>query len=213
MSQSVDIERPIEQHEAADEVVGRNLALGILLIVGGVLGIIASFALTMDKIAVLEDPHAGLSCYVNQTFQCGTNLASWQGSLFGFPNPLIGLVCFPVPIVVGVALLGGVRFPRWFWALFTVGMLFAVAFIAWLATESIWVLHTLCPWCALVYVVVIPMSLAVTLFALREGSLPAPAGLRRFAGAAYFWVPLISLGIYLIVAIIAQLKLNLLGIV
>ena len=29
--------------------------------------------------------------------QCGTNLSSWQGAVFGFPNPIIGLAGFVAP--------------------------------------------------------------------------------------------------------------------
>src|SRR6187402_3820780 len=118
----------------------REPTLGVALIVGGILGLVASFALIMDKFSVLEHPQSTLSCNVNQVLQCGTNLESWQGRLFGFPNPIIGLVCFGAPIFVGVAMLGGVRFPRWLLAAFTFGMFLAITFVAWLATQSIWVL-------------------------------------------------------------------------
>ena len=39
------------------------------------------------------------------------NLESWQGSLFGFPNPILGLTGWMAPIVVGFAILAGAGFP------------------------------------------------------------------------------------------------------
>jgi uncharacterized membrane protein len=194
-----------------DPAPAAPLALAILLLIGGIGGLCAAFALTLDEFTVLKNAHAALSCNVSAAFQCGTNLESWQGRVFGFPNPLIGLVLFPAPIIVGVALIGRVAFPRWFWALFNLGMLFAIGFVAWLVSESLWVLHTLCPWCSLVYLVVIPMSLAVTFQNLRSGNLNAGKVLKRLGTALYPWVPLISLVCYLIIGVTAQLKIDILS--
>ncbi len=184
------------------------LALAILLIVGGAIGLLASFELTIDKFQVLEHPTSHLGCTVNATFQCGKNLASWQGAVFGFPNPVLGLMMFPVPILIGVALLAAVRFPSWFFAGLNVGMLFAIGFVAWLVTESIFSLSTLCPWCVVVYAVVIPMSLAVTTWNLREGHLPFGAGLQRLGSVLYGWVPLMSIVAFLTIIVIAQVQLG-----
>lgn len=189
----------------------RPVALAVLLIVGGLLGLLAAFELTIDKFAVLEHPTAAASCDFSVLVQCSTNLKSWQGSLFGFPNPIIGLVGFPAPIFVGVALLAGARFPRWFWGLFNLGMLLALAFVIWLISQSIFVLGTLCPWCMLVWSVVIPMTLAVTLYNLGADNLPIGRGARRVGAALYGWTPLISLLAYVVVAVLAQVRLNVLG--
>src|SRR5690606_32922238 len=129
----------------------------------------ASFALTIDKFLLLENPTADLDCNFSLLVQCGANLNSWQGAVFGFPNPLIGLGGFVAPIAVGVGLLAGARFARWFWIAFNVGVLGALAFVIWLIGQSIFVLGTLCPWCMLVWSVTIPMFWAVTLRNLAEG--------------------------------------------
>ncbi len=105
----------------------RPIAMPILLIVTGLLGWYASFALTVDKILVLQNPQADLDCNISLLVQCGTNLQSWQGSVFGFPNPLIGLGGFVAPIAVGVAMLAGATFARWFWIAFGVGVAGATA--------------------------------------------------------------------------------------
>ena len=187
-----------------------SIPLAILLIVGGLLGLTGAFALTLDKLAVLANPHFHPSCNVSVLVQCSVNLKSWQGSVFGFPNPLIGLVAFPAPILMGVASLAGARFPRWFWAAFNIGMAFAIGFVAWLITQSVFSLSTLCPWCMVVWVAVIPMSLATTLYNIREGNLPLGGRAARVAGAVYGWLPLLTLAVYLVVAVVAQLRLDVL---
>lgn len=182
-----------------------------MLIVLGVAGLVAAFALTLDKIEVLKHPGAQLSCNISLLVQCGKNLGSWQGAVFGFPNPLIGLIAFPFPLMMGVAMLAGVRFPRWWWALFNVGVFGAISFVAWLMSESVWSLGTLCPWCMVVWFTTIPGSLATTFYNLREGNLPLGAAGRRIGGVLFSFTPLITLVCIVIFAIIAQVRLDVLG--
>ena len=199
---------PIEH--APSTPARRPLVLAVALIVFGVIGLIAAFALTLEKLHVLEHPGTKASCDFSLIVQCGANLASWQGSLFGFPNPLIGLVAWSVVVTVGVALLAGARFANWFWIAFNVGVVGALVFVIWLMSQSIFVLATLCPWCMVTWAVVIPLFWMLTLDNLRSGRVPTGAGVRQFAERAYGWIPLITLVCYLIVAIVAQLRLDVL---
>lgn len=189
-------------------------ALAILLIIGGIVGLIAAFELTLDKFIALQNQIDGISakasCDFSVLVQCSKNLASPEGAVFGFPNPIIGLVAFPITLLMGVATLAGIRFPRWWWALFNVGMAFAIGFVAYLMSVSVWVLGTLCPWCMTVWAVVIPMSLATTLFNLREQHLPLGPRVARIAGVLYGWMPIITLVVYVIFAVIAQVRLDVL---
>ena len=186
------------------------IALAIWLVIGGAIGFIAAFALTLDKFQVLEHPSSSLSCDLSVLVQCGKNLSSPEGSAFGFPNPVIGLAGFFAVIVVGMALLAGARFATWFWLVFNAGLVFAIGFVIFLITKSIFHLGTLCPWCMVVWSVTIPLFLAVTFRNLATGAIPAPRGARRFFGAARSWVPLVSLVCYLVIAVIAQLRLDVL---
>lgn len=185
----------------------RPWALAIFLIVAGALGWYASFALTLDKFLLLENPDADLDCNFSLLVQCGANLNSPQGEVFGFPNPLLGLGGFVAPIAVGVALLAGARFARWFWIAFNVGIVGALAFVIWLIGQSIYVLGTLCPWCMLVWTVTIPLFWTVTLRNLAEGVYGGGAA-QRFGAAARGWVIPITIVSYAIVAFVAQVGLD-----
>ena len=173
----------------------RPFITAILFIVLGAVGLHAAFALTLEKIETLVNPTAALSCDFSILVQCGANLSSAQGAVFGFPNPLIGLMAWPVVILIGVAMLAGARFARWFWIGFNVGIVGALCFVIWLISQSIFVLGTLCPYCMETWAVVIPLFWLVTLFNLREGHIPVSAAVRRFATSAYGWIPLIQLNV------------------
>jgi uncharacterized membrane protein len=188
----------------------RPVALAVWLVIAGVIGWWAAFSLTTEKFHLLLNPGSSASCDFSPLVQCGRNLDSWQGSVFGFPNPLLGLTGWVAPVVVGVAILAGARFARWFWALFLLGMTFAFGFVVWLIGQSVYVLGTLCPWCMVTWVVTIPSFYAVLLHTLRIGALPVPARVRRAADALMGWLPLLAVASYAVVAVLAELRLHVL---
>lgn len=186
----------------------RPVAFAIFLVIAGVLGLLAAYELSVEKVLTLSDPDHVPSCNVGVLVGCSTNLESWQGSVFGFPNPFLGLMTWPAVIVVGTALLAGARFARWFWVVFNLGVAGALAFVAWLIAQSIYVLDVLCPWCMLTWAVTIPVFWAVTLFNLREGNIPVPARVRRLAAGWFKWVPLITVVSYAVVVVLAQAHMD-----
>jgi uncharacterized membrane protein len=200
-----------DNHHVTDTETPRRIpiAFAIFLIVAGILGWWAAFSLTLDKILVLQNPEADLDCNFSVIVQCGKNLGSWQGAVFGFPNPLIGLGGFVAPIAVGVGLLAGARFARWFWIAFNVGIAGALAFVIWLISQSIFVLGTLCPWCMLVWSVTIPLFWVVTSRNLAEGVYGSRA-VSAGRGLLSWVIPIVIVS-YVLVAFIAQLRLDIIG--
>lgn len=186
----------------------RSPVLAIWLIIAGAIGWWAAFSLTLEKFDKLVNPDQAASCDFSILYQCSANLGSWQGSVFGFPNPLLGLACWVAPIVVGAALLAGARFARWFWVLFWCGFLFAFCFVCWLISQSIYDLHTLCPWCMVTWSVTIPSFYVLTLHLLRIGVLPISERARERANGLMAWVPLAAFLSYAVILMMAQFELN-----
>lgn len=201
---SAEIRRDATAHD-------RPIGLAILLIVAGTIGWFAAFTLMIEKITLLENPGSNLSCDFGLLVQCTANLESWQGSVFGFSNPILGIAGWVAPISVGTGILAGARFARWYWLAFNVGVAGALAFVIWLISQSIFVIGTLCPWCMVTWSVTIPVFVAVTLHTLRSGLLPSTTGIRHVASVLYGWIPVVTLACYLVVAIIAQLRLDVLS--
>ena len=149
-------------------------ALAIFLIVAGLIGWAASFALTLERFHVAADPNATLSCDVATFISCKSVMLSHQAKLFGFPNPLIGLAAFMAPFFVGWAILAGAKFAAWFWRIFFVGHVLALAFVIWLSHEAIFDIGSLCPYCMVAWAAVIPLFWQLFFHGTREGYIPVP---------------------------------------
>lgn len=186
----------------------RPRVLAIWLVIAGVIGWIAAFALTMEKLSKAAGSTAAASCDFSIVVQCSANLDSPQGSVFGFPNPIIGLGGWMAPIVVGMAILAGARFARWFWWAFFAGVTFAFGFVVWLISQSIYVLGTLCPWCMVTWLVTIPTFYAVAVHLLRSGVVSDAPRVRAVGAAFGAWVPLMAFVTYAIVLLLAQFRLD-----
>ena len=184
----------------------RDRVVAVLLIVVGAVGWFASAQLVIERVLLAADADAQLNCDFSLIVQCGKNLGSWQGSVFGFPNPLLGLGGFVAPIAVGVSILAGARFARWFWIAFNAGMLGAISFVGWLISQSIFSLGTLCPWCMLVWSVTIPGFLVVT-FRNAAAGVFGPA-LERAGSVLLAWTVPITATLYSAIAVMAQLRLD-----
>ncbi|GAA4415411.1 vitamin K epoxide reductase family protein [Actinokineospora soli] len=134
-----------------------NRALAWLYVVGGGLGLVAAAALILEKLAVLRDPAHVPLCSINPVVSCGSVMESPQAEAFGFPNPLLGIAAFAVVVTVGVVGLTGFAPPRWFRIGMLVGVTFGVLFVHWLIFASLYDIRALCPYCMVVWVVVIPL--------------------------------------------------------
>ncbi|MFJ4225745.1 vitamin K epoxide reductase family protein [Microbacterium sp. NPDC089695] len=186
----------------------RPTVYAVWLIIAGVVGWFAAFQLTIDKFIQLEDPQAALSCNVSVMIQCGKNLDSWQGEIFGFPNPIIGLTLWTAPVVVGIAILAGARFPRWFWAGFGAGVTFAFGFVCWLIWQSLYApnLGVLCPWCMLTWAVTIPTFIATMVHLTRNGTFTSNEKAKVRANSLMAWVPLATILAFALVILLVQLR-------
>jgi len=184
----------------------RHTVYGIWMIVASVIGWWAAFQLVLEKIFLLENPGGQSSCYVSPFLQCDKNLGSWQGEVFGFPNPLLGLTGWMAVLVMGVAVLAGIRFPRWFWGLFGLGVTGAFVFVCWLIWQSIYQLLVLCPWCMVTWAVTIPTFFATLVHLLRNGTFSSSQRARAAGDRLAVWVPLASIVAYAVIIAMAQLQ-------
>lgn len=153
------------------QVRHHSVTVWVTMLVASLASLGASLVLSIDALALAENPNANLSCNINSVISCGTVGNSWQASLLGFPNAFLGLISEPVVITIAVASLGGVRFPRWFMVaaqvIYTVGLLFAY----WLFYEAMFHIHALCPWCLVITLATTLVFFEMTYVNIRDNNL------------------------------------------
>jgi uncharacterized membrane protein len=133
-----------------------------IFFVAGMIGIAASIELIIQKIAVLNNPDFVPNCDINPVLSCGSVINTEQASLFGFPNPVLGVIGFTIVIMFGALLFAGVQLPRTMWLGLNLGALAGMFFVIWLVGQSLYVIGALCPWCMVVWSVTIPIFWQVT---------------------------------------------------
>ncbi|MGB9251551.1 MAG: vitamin K epoxide reductase family protein [Mycobacterium sp.] len=131
------------------------------ILIAGVIGLIASATLTVEKIELLLNPAYVPSCNLNPIVSCGSVMTTPQASALGFPNSLIGIGAFAVVTVTGVLAVTKVPLPRWYWVGMTLGTLAATGFVHWLIYQSLYRIGALCPYCVVVWVATISLLVVV----------------------------------------------------
>jgi uncharacterized membrane protein len=155
-----------------------NRGVSIAFIVFGILGIIASFALTVDKITLLQNPNFQPVCNINPVFSCTSVMNSKPADSFGIPNTIFGLIGYTAVVTTGFVMLAGGTMRRWFWLAFGVGQLLAVSFIHYLFYQSIFNLGTICLFCMLSWFSTIPIFWYALIYNLRNNHLRLPKQLQ-----------------------------------
>lgn len=156
------------------------------MLVGGVVGIIASLVLSIDALEIARNPDVALSCNLNSVINCATVAKHPSSSVLGFPNSFIGLITFPVIVTIAVILLVGVRLPRWFMCATQAGTIAGLGFAGWMLYQSFVVIQVFCPWCLLTDAMMILIAFGVFRYNALHGSLYfKPQQMKRFVESNY----------------------------
>jgi uncharacterized membrane protein len=151
--------------------------LPYVLILAGIIGCIASFVLTYDKIHVLQNANYEPSCNINPILSCGSVMKTEQASLFGVPNTVFGLVAYSMLFTFGVLLAGGAKVKKWVWLGAQLAAIAGVIFMHYLFFQGVYRLNAICPWCFVVWMITIPTFWYITLYNLRERNVRLPTDL------------------------------------
>jgi len=116
----------------------------------GIIAFIAAFTLSVEKLEILKNPDAVLSCSVNVVLNCASVMKTSQSSVFGFPNSYLGIMGFAIVIAVAMGGLMGVKYSRAYLVTAQVFYGLGLLFAYWLFFQSVYVIQILCPWCLVV---------------------------------------------------------------
>lgn len=142
-----------------------------LLPLTGAIGLLAATILTIDKIDLLQAKVDGtetaLNCDISAFVSCSGVMESDQAAVFGFVNSIIGVIGFAIVLTLGVLVAARVRLPEFIWVGLQAGVVFGIGFVTWLQYQSIFDINLLCPWCMVVWAMMIPLFVGVTARNLR----------------------------------------------
>jgi uncharacterized membrane protein len=165
-AQTLDVDT---EHDAP---VSSDRGLGWLLTIGGAIGLLSAAILIIDKVKFLQNEADGastaLSCDINAFVSCGGVINTDQASVFGFPNPIMGVAGFAIVLTLGVLMVARVQLPAFVWLGLQAGAVFGIGFVTWLQSQSIYEIGKLCPWCMVVWTVMIAIFVWLTARNLRE---------------------------------------------
>ncbi len=154
-------------------------ALPWILLIGGIVAMVASLALSIEVFNRLKNPNFVPICNLNPVLSCTSVADSAQSEVFGFPNYFIGIAGFASLATIGLAMLAGAKFKRWFWITLELGLLFGIGFVIWLQFQSLYRIGALCIFCMVVWAMTIPIFWYTTLHVLNEKYIKTPAQLKK----------------------------------
>jgi len=143
-------------------------AIPWILVICGIIGLICAGIISIDKMKLLENPSFRPNCDLNPIISCGSVMDSAQSHIFGFSNSFIGLAAFPVLVAVGMGILAGAKYKRWFWLGLQLGTIFGLVFVHWLFFQSVYRINALCPYCMVVWMVTITAFWYTLLYNIQE---------------------------------------------
>ena len=191
-SSNVSISAPADANLPA---LARSRFFGWFLVIAGGIAWISSFTLVLERLHLYTNPDAKISCDFNSWISCGDVMKTSQAALLGFPNPLIGVVAFAIVVTSGVVLLAGARMNRWYWIGMQLGITAGIGLVCWFWIQAVYVLAVLCPYCMIVWAMMIPLFVFTTLRNLNHGVIAAPPALTKFLNDwAWVIVGLLYLG-------------------
>lgn len=187
----------------------------VTMLIFGLIGLSASFVLSVEEIHLMKNPDAVLSCTLNLVLNCATVMKTWQASVFGFPNMFIGLMGFPIVVVIALLGLNRVAFPRWFAVGMELGILFWTGFAYWLFFNSVYVIQVLCPWCLVVTFTMTMLLAASTVYTVRYNSFNIASStlkpLKKFLDGGYYHLTVASWVVLMVVLVILKFGDGLFG--
>ena len=113
---------------------------------------IAAFLQTTEKITLLKNKDAILTCDLNSVFSCTNVLNAWQSAVFGFPNSLLCMTLFTIFASMALVGLSGGVLPRRLRLSIQALSLFTLGFALWFLTQSIYVINALCLLCIFCFI-------------------------------------------------------------
>lgn len=175
----------------------------LVVIVGTLIGLVASAGLLEAELKHLLNPAAELGCDLNSLIGCGASLMSPEAHLLTIPNSALGIAAFAAAALLGFIMLVRASLPRVVSYLAALGTIGGLVFVGYFLYLSATTFNALCPYCLVVWSAA--MILAGVLIPHALANIPATADTGKVL-ERYSW--LVILALHLIVAITVLLTMH-----
>jgi uncharacterized membrane protein len=140
------------------------------LAISSTVGIVALINQINDLTAARDS--STLICDINNTVNCSAISSAWQSSVFGFPNSLVSLVFFSMILALSIMLLSKTKPSSATYLFFVATSYFFIVFGAWYFLQSIYVVQSICIYCAFVYVLLLANTVLLGRLAPSNSNVP-----------------------------------------
>lgn len=170
-----------------------NTQFPYILLTTSLVGLVASFWQSVERVGMLKNPEAPLGCNLNPIMDCSGVLDDGLSALFGFPNSFMGIVLFSVLFTASILLIfGGVftkKFGTFVLAIGTIMTLFPL----WFFLASLYSIGKICLFCIFIWLAVVPMGWYGVLYWLEsQKKLKSwQKKLQKFGANNYYIVPFV----------------------
>lgn len=117
------------------------------MVVGATIGLIAAFWQTLEKLTLLKNKDAILSCDLGSVFSCSNVLNAPQSSVFGFPNSIMCMILFTIFLAVGLVGLTGGQIAKKMRLAVQGLSVFTLGFAFWFLFQSTYRIGAICIFC------------------------------------------------------------------
>lgn len=172
------------------------------VLIFSILGLAASFILTIEAFAIAKDANANLACDINSVFNCGSVMKTGKAESFGFPNPILGVIGYTAMVTLAIVHLVEKKLSMKLVYMMLFGAGLAFIFSYWLIYSSVFEIGILCIFCIISCISATNIFFALLVYCIKNTNFTNPIGLKlqQSINAGWF-IPLITLWYVLIVTI------------
>jgi uncharacterized membrane protein len=130
-----------------------------ILVFGSLIGLIASFWQATERIFMLKNPGAELSCNLSPVVDCGSVLGDKYAAIMGPPNAFIGMVVFTLLFGFGLQRISGGTWTKLVAKLAVIFSIIIFLFSVWFYLISIYAIGKICIFCIFIWTVSMPIGI------------------------------------------------------
>jgi uncharacterized membrane protein len=177
----------------------------IIIFLFSLLGLYASFTLSIETLVLAENANLPLACDLNSVFNCGGVMRTGEAKVFGFPNPFLGLVGYAAMATMAFLMIFNDSFPKYIKKLFLLFGFGAFLFSYWLILTSVYKIGILCPYCILSCLSATNIFFALIIYNLKENTFSVNENTNSIIQSILtkgWYIPIVVLWYFVIISLI-----------